>query len=110
IIQFSLPNARVLDLFAGTGQLGIEALSRGARYCIFVDAAFKSVRTIQKNLQATRLAEHAQVIQKDFRVALETISSQKFDLILLDPPYGGAILNEALKKIAAFDILTTDGI
>ena len=66
IIQFDIPGARVLDLFGGTGQLGIEALSRGAKSAVFVDAGDKACRLIQENLKRTRLDQQGRVVRSDY--------------------------------------------
>ena len=108
-IQFDVEDARVLDLFAGTGQLGIEALSRGAAHCTFVDKGREPVSVIRENLKKTRLEERAEVVQADYSSYLKTCRGQ-FDLILLDPPYAEIFLETALKIISEIDILTNSGI
>ena len=110
ILQFHVIRANMLDLFAGTGQMGIEALSRGASKAVFVDASRKAISVITKNIAAARVQDRAQVIQADFIQALQRLQGQKFDVIFLDPPYGGKLLNSALKSVESFDILSTDGI
>jgi len=109
IIQFDIEGRRVLDLFGGTGQLGIEALSRGAAHCTFVDLRREAAAVIRENLQVTRLADQARVVQGD---SLSFLAScrEKFDLILLDPPYASGLLEKAVKEAAAIDILTENGI
>ena len=77
----------MLDLFGGTGQLGIEALSRGAAFCTFVDLRREAAAVIRDNLAHTGLAERGKVIQGDY-LAFLTGCREKFDLIFLDPPYG----------------------
>ena len=106
IIQFDVEGRKVLDLFAGTGQLGIEALSRGAADCLFVDSARDSVRLVQENLRRCGLT--ARVLQCDALGILK--SGEKFDLIFLDPPYADDLLERAVAHIARFDILAPDGI
>jgi 16S rRNA (guanine966-N2)-methyltransferase len=93
--------ARVLDLFAGTGAMGIEALSRGADSALFVDSAPQSVNVIRQNLQRTKLAERATVRRQDVLRALRQ-GLGSFDLILLDPPYRvpGAYRDAVLDEIA----------
>ena len=108
IIQFDIEGRRVLDLFAGTGQLGIEALSRGAAECVFIDRRPDAVRLIQENLALCRLADRARVRQGDALPYLR--SGEKFDLIFLDPPYASGLLVKALEDIAAFDICREHGI
>jgi 16S rRNA (guanine966-N2)-methyltransferase len=93
--------ARVLDLFAGTGAMGIEALSRGARSALFVDSAPRSVNAIRQNLQRTKLGEQGTVRRQDVLRALrQGIGS--FDLVILDPPYRTprAYLDAVLDEIA----------
>ena len=102
-------DARVLDLFAGTGQLGIEALSRGAKSALFVDKRADAVKLVRENLALCHLEENAQVICGDSLAALGT-QSGRFDIIFLDPPYESGLLEQAMEKIAQFDILSPHGI
>ncbi len=108
-IQFEIEGRRVLDLFAGSGQLGIEALSRGAKSAVFVDSQRKACAIIRENLEKTKLADSARVICADYLSYLAS-SGEKFQIILLDPPYGEKFLENALKKISEIDILADDGI
>lgn len=109
IIQFELPGAKVLDLFGGTGQLGIEALSRGAARTVFVDAREDACRLIRENLRRTRFEEQGTVVRSDYLDYLKR-SRETFDIILLDPPYAEVFLENALKSITQIDILQTNGI
>ena len=109
VIQFEVPGAKVLDLFGGTGQLGIEALSRGAKKAVFVDAADPACRLIKENLRRTRLEGEGQVIRSDYLAYLNHCT-EKFDIIFLDPPYAEVFLETALKKITEIDILESNGI
>ena len=109
IVQFDVEGRRVLDLFAGTGQLGIEALSRGAASCTFVDVRKEAAAVVRENLAHTKLAEQARVIQGDY-LAFLTGCREKFDLVFLDPPYHGDLLEKALETIAKIDIMTENGI
>lgn len=106
IVQFDLEGRRVLDLFAGTGQLGIEALSRGARECVFLDQSKEANELIRKNLAACGLK--GQVLRTDSLTYLR--SAAPFDLIFIDPPYGKGLEGEAISLISEFDILTKGGI
>lgn len=108
IIQFDIEGRRVLDLFAGTGQLGIEALSRGARQCVFIDQRADAVKLIRENLTVCGLEDRAVVRSGDGLAYLK--SGEKFDLVFLDPPYGSGLLEKALEDIAAFDICREHGI
>ena len=109
IIQFEIPTARVLDLFGGTGQLGIEALSRGATAATFVDAGEPACRLIWENLKRTKLESDAKVIRADYLDYLKRCR-EKYDIIFLDPPYAEVFLENALKCITEIDILQTGGI
>lgn len=109
ILQFELEGRRVLDLFAGTGQLGIEALSRGAKSAVFIDANSAAVKLIRENLKRTNLASQAQVYQAEYDGFLKR-NHEKFDVILLDPPYGENFLENAMKIISEIDILSDSGI
>ncbi len=109
ILQFDLPGTRVLDLFGGTGQLGIEALSRGAQSAVFVDAAEPACKLIRENLRRTKLEQQGRVVRSDYLQYLRQCR-EKFDIILLDPPYAEVFLENSLKCISEIDILETGGI
>ena len=109
IIQFDIPGARVLDLFGGTGQLGIEALSRGATRAVFVDEREDACRLIKENLRRTRLEQDAQVVRSDYLSYLDRCS-ERFDIIFLDPPYAEVFLENSIKRITEIDILQSGGI
>ncbi len=108
ILQFDIEGRRILDLFAGTGQLGIEALSRGARECVFVDARKDAVALIRDNLKVCNLSDKARVHQGDALSYLK--SGEKFDIIFLDPPYASGLLEKALFSVTEFDICREHGI
>lgn len=109
IIQFDIPGARVLDLFGGTGQLGIEALSRGAKSAVFVDAGEPACKLIRENLKRTRLENDAKVIRSDYLQYLQNCR-ETFDIVFLDPPYAEVFLENALNKLAEIDILQSGAI
>ncbi len=109
VIQFDIPNARVLDLFAGTGQLGIEALSRGARTAVFTDASEAACDLVKENLRRTKLGDQGKVVKTDYMSYL-TRCRERFDIIFLDPPYAEVFLENALKCITEIDILQSGGI
>ena len=109
IIQFDLPGARVLDLFGGTGQLGIEALSRGAKSAVFVDQREDACKLIRENLRRTKMESDAKVVRSDYLDYLRRTKEQ-FDIIILDPPYAEVFLENALKCISEIDILCSGGI
>ncbi|MEF2836815.1 MAG: 16S rRNA (guanine(966)-N(2))-methyltransferase RsmD [Oscillospiraceae bacterium] len=109
IINFDIPGANVLDLFGGTGQLGIEALSRGASSAVFVDAREESCKLIRENLKRTKLEQNAKVIRSDYLDYLGRCR-EEYDIIFLDPPYAEVFLENAIKKITEIDILHSNGI
>ena len=109
IIQFDIPTASVLDLFGGTGQLGIEALSRGAKSAIFVDQSEAACRLIKENLRRTKLEQDGRIICSDYLSYLKRCR-ERFDIIFLDPPYAEVFLENSLKMITEIDILQTGGI
>ena len=109
IIQFDIPGARVLDLFGGTGQLGIEALSRGAKSAVFVDESTRSCELIKENLRRTKMQDDAKVVCSDYMNFLENCR-EPFDIVFLDPPYAEVFLENALKKLTEIDILQSGGI
>jgi 16S rRNA (guanine(966)-N(2))-methyltransferase RsmD len=109
IIQFELEGRRVLDLFAGTGQLGLEALSRGAERCTFVDQRREAAALVRENVKLCRFEDRARVAQEE---ALSFLSScrEKFDVVFLDPPYQSGLLEKSLETLTRFDILREYGI
>ena len=109
VIQFDIPGANVLDLFGGTGQLGIEALSRGAKQAVFIDESDKACRLIRENLKRTKLEQQGSVLRSDYMAYLARCN-EKFNLIFLDPPYAEVFLENALKRITEIDILQSGGI
>lgn len=107
ILQFELEGKTVLDAFAGSGQLGIEALSRGAEKATFLDAAKESVEIINKNLQTTKLGSQARVLHGD-SISFLRSTREKFDIILMDPPYNSGLLQKGLPLAA--EIAAPDGV
>ena len=97
IIQFNVEGRRFLDLFAGSGQMGIEALSRGAKEAVFVDNRNESVNIVKRNLLSTKLEKNAKVIRAD-SISYLGMCRDKFDLVFLDPPYSTGLLEKALAK------------
>ena len=108
IIQFDIAG-EVLDLFAGSGQLGIEALSRGASKATFVDAGKEAVSVIRANLKKTNFTGRSEVLQTDYMSFLDRCR-KKYRLIFLDPPYAEKFLENAIKRISEIDILAEGGI
>ncbi len=108
MIQYEIAGD-VLDLFAGSGQLGIEALSRGAKSAVFVDQGRDAIAVIRDNLKRTHLEDKAQILCCDYLSYLSRCK-KKFRLIFLDPPYGEKYLENAIKSISEIDILAEGGI
>lgn len=101
-----------LDIFAGTGNIGIEALSRGAKFCCFVDNDNNSIKYIRENLTMLNLSKNSVIIQKDVSEALEIFKENRtrFDIIFIDPPYYNNLIEEPLKKISTYKLLNEDGL
>lgn len=110
LIQDHVRGTEVLDLFAGTGQLGIEALSRGAQHCDFVEHSKAAFGIVSKNVESARVKDKSALHRTEAADFVSRAGRQKYDLIFLDPPYGGEILENALKLIERFDILSVNGI
>lgn len=97
-LQFDIEGRRILDLFAGSGQLGIEALSRGAEFATFVDNSQVSIKAITKNLETSKLADKAKVVKSDYS-SFCAGSRDTFDIVFLDPPYDAGLLLPAVKSV-----------
>jgi 16S rRNA (guanine(966)-N(2))-methyltransferase RsmD len=102
----------VLDIFAGSGSLGIEALSRGAAHAIFVDSSRKAAETITHNLRQLGLETRARVMLLDFNRALDELAraGESFDLVFVDPPFADDSSAEVLAKLARLELINADGI
>lgn len=109
IIQFDIEGRRVLDLFAGSGQLAIECISRGALHATTVDVSPAATKIIRENVSNCKFEDQIHIVTEDSLKFLARIKNQ-FDLILLDPPYASNLLARALQKIEEFDILSNGGI
>jgi 16S rRNA (guanine(966)-N(2))-methyltransferase RsmD len=109
ILQFDIEGRKVLDLFAGTGQLGIECLSRGAAFCDFVDASPAAMKVVRDNVASCALGDRAAFHQKDFAAFLAAAKG-RYDLIFLDPPYASGNLERALEQLVNIDIVSGNGI
>ncbi len=107
IVQFDVEGANVLDLFAGSGQMGIEALSRGAKFCVFVDTAKQSQAALRENLEHTGFTTKSRLSATDARSYLKTASGP-FDIVFLDPPYHKGGLPTLLVELAP--VMSRDGI
>lgn len=111
IIHAELPDAVFLDLFAGTGAIGIEALSRGAKKVVFVDNSNESINAVNENLEKTGLAENAAILRMDALRAADWLGQKggEFDIIYMDPPYKKGFVDKTLRAIVNAKILKDDG-
>lgn len=109
ILSTKIVGARVLDLFSGSGALGLESLSRGASQAVFNDVSKESIAILKKNITALKIGGEAVISQYDFSVCLD-MQKQPFDVIFIDPPYRFDYGKAALDKIAKNDLLTPNGI
>lgn len=99
-IQFDIEGREVLDLFAGSGQMGLEALSRGAEKCTFVDNSREAIKFVTENAQKTKLYKKSNVLCMDFeKYAASASGKSSFDIVFIDPPYAKRLLPSALKAI-----------
>lgn len=110
MIQFDIEGRRCLDLFAGSGQLGLEALSRGAEHCVFIDESREAVDVILANAKKTKLFDKCRISSVNFLQFLKSAAGkEKFDLIFLDPPYATDYIAQSLSLIAEGDLLRAGG-
>lgn len=109
ILMPDVPGCHFLDLFAGSGGIGIEALSRGASSCCFVDNSRKAVNVIRENLMFTKLTENATVLQCDAVSAAASLKGP-FDVIFMDPPYGHNLEREVLGRLRTSGCIADDAI
>lgn len=110
-LQDRLSGTRFLDLFAGSGAIGLEALSRGARECVFVDRDRQALKTLKKNIGTTDFGHQSRVLGMDFHQALRTLAPEApFDLVYIDPPYTKEYYAESLTLIEKYDIISDNGI
>jgi 16S rRNA (guanine966-N2)-methyltransferase len=112
IISEKIAGSEVLDIFAGTGSLGIEALSRGAKRAVFIDKSPECCGVIKENTAHTKLTDRAEVYAAGFEYAVERLrrTGRKFDIVFLDPPYSKNFIQEALKIMTNNDIMVDNGI
>ncbi len=111
MLQFDIEGRLVLDLFAGSGQLGLEALSRGARKAVFIDISRDAADVVMKNAARTKLKDRCVVSSTDFKTFLKSASGrEKYDVIFLDPPYRSGYMKDALYLIQSGDLLAPRGV
>ncbi len=111
IIQNNIEDKYILDLFSGSGNLGIEAISNGARYCYFNDVNKECIKVIKENIIKFNITDKASLINKSWEDCLEFLKDkQQFSLVFLDPPYKMLCLNEVIDKIISNNLLTKEGL
>jgi len=112
IIQHSILEAKVLDLFSGSGALGLESISRGAKKAILSDKSYKAINIIKQNAEKTKLIEKTEIIQGDYKKILKELANKQesFNIIFLDPPYKQNIIPEIINQIVEFNLLEQEGI
>ena len=108
IIQNKIEDAIVLDLFAGSGAIGLEFLSRGAQKVVLCDNSKDAMAVIKRNIEKTHMDKKVQTVNADFNTCLEKVKNQKFDIIYIDPPYETSYISEALKKIVEYGMTQKD--
>lgn len=109
MINFDLEGARVLDLFGGSGQLALEALSRGASYALIADADKNAIGVIRENVAKTKFEDQAKVVSSDYKRLIDTMRTGdggRFDIVFLDPPYASGFIPDALRRLVAADLLS----
>lgn len=110
-IQFDIEGKKVLDLFSGSGQMALEAISRGAEFAVLCDYNSDAINTIKKNIDHTKTAEKTKIISFDFEKTLEVIKNEApFGLVFLDPPYSSDYMLKALNVLCGKSFLTDDAI
>lgn len=112
ILADKIPYAAVLDLYAGTGAMGIEALSRGAYRAVFVDTGPDALAAIEKNIRVCNLSFNARVVNRDATTDLSDLATpgRRFDIVFIDPPYRQKLINATLQALARSDLLNTEAV
>lgn len=109
VLQAEVPGAYFLDLFAGSGQIGLEAVSRGASYCVFVENSRKAAKCIEENIAFTKFGGQTRLIVSDAISALHTLEGRyTFDLIFMDPPYGQGLEEDVLRFLSRSSLVKPD--
>lgn len=109
-LAFEVPDSLILDLFCGTGALGIEGISRGAKEVVFADKDPRSVTLTKSNLKGLGVSENFKVITGDYKNVIKMLEGKRFDIIILDPPYKSGVYEDTIQKIFDSKLLADDGI
>ncbi len=110
VIQSYVPDAVFLDLFAGSGAIGIEALSRGAKEAIFVDLNPKCIAVIRENVQKGKISDVSRIYNTDYKMALKKLQGEAIDIIYVDPPYNKNMGIDAIQRISDYNLLASQGL
>jgi len=110
IIQSQIEGAKILDLFAGSGAIGLEFLSRGAEKAVLCDNSKEAINIIKKNIEKTHMADQVQLINTNFESCLEKLKNEQFDIIYLDPPYATDYIYKAIQNIIKLNIVTKESL
>ena len=110
IIQSEIEGAKILDLFAGSGAIGLEFLSRGAEKAVLCDNSKEAINIIKKNIEKTHMEKQASLINADFENCLEKLKNEQFDIIYLDPPYATDYIYKAIQNIIKLNIVTEESL
>lgn len=111
VMQFDVPGSYFLDLFAGSGQIGLEALSRGAQYAVFVENSRKAAACIEDNIKFTKFDKQSKLLTTDAVTAVRTLEGKyRFDIVFMDPPYNKGLEKEVLTALTDSDILKEDAL
>ena len=112
IIRDKIEDSTVLDLFAGSGAIGIEFLSRGAKEAVFCEKSHKATQMIYKNIEKTRFINKSKVYEQDYKKCLDELKKEnkKIDVVFIDPPYKEDLAVKAVEKIISLDLLNKNGI
>ncbi len=108
VLAFEIADAAVLDLFAGSGQMALEALSRGAKEAVMCDASRDAIRIIRQNAEKTHLADSCEILQGDALALLSRMKGKRFDLVFLDPPYALGLVPKSLSALLANGLLSSE--
>ena len=110
IMQGEIEDAKVLDLFAGSGAIGLEFLSRGAQSAVLCDKEKSAIEIIKKNVQKTHMEDKAQILNADFETGLDRLKNQQFDIVYLDPPYATDYIVKSIRKILEMKMIKQESI
>ena len=110
ILAFKIPDCNFLDLFSGSGAMGIEAISRGAKSATFIDINPECIKVISKNIEKAKFLEYSKVYNTDYKNAIKKFGNHSFDIVFVDPPYNKEMGIDAITRLSENDILSDGGV